>query len=141
MLQRREALTVGDARIGTRFQQGAHGFAMPLASVPEHNCLHESGPTEVVDMVERCARLDQLSDNSDVTKVGRRDQCSSVVRARDQLWASATREKHFEGRNVIPNGDDRHGIIALVVEEVRICSCRKQSPYHSTVPGAPRRGL
>ena len=67
-------------------------------AVPEDHRLDQGGPTQVVDVVERCAGPDELADNAIVAEMGRSDQGRAVVDAGDQLRAGAGGEQSLQRR-------------------------------------------
>jgi hypothetical protein len=63
MLQRGYTVAASDARIGPGGQQRAHDVLMMQTSVAKDDRLEESGPSEIVDVVERRTGSDQTADH------------------------------------------------------------------------------
>jgi hypothetical protein len=99
---------------------------MARSAVAEDHRLHERGPAEIVDVVERRAGADQLPHHAVMPEMRRRDQCRAVIDAGDELRARAVLEERLHHRRVVAHGGDRHGVVALAVEKGGIGSCVAQ---------------
>jgi hypothetical protein len=67
---------------------------MARSAIAEHDSLDERGPVQVVDMIERRARFDELAHDAVVSEVRRGNECRAIVAAGDELRAGAEREQH-----------------------------------------------
>ncbi len=92
MVERRDALTVGEIDGGAgRDEQAEDGHVARPAVAQDHG-LEEGRPSEVVDVVERRAGVDQDPDHVHMAEMRRGDEGGAVVGARDVARARAERE-------------------------------------------------
>ena len=84
MLERRDAVPVGDGDIGASLNQRLNGGAVIAAAVAEHDGLEQGGPAEIVDVIERRLGRDEGAHDLHVSAMGSRDQRGVFVRAGDR---------------------------------------------------------
>src|SRR3954466_10977175 len=73
MLERGDAVLVRDRPVGACGQQDPDDLLMSLAAIAEDDGLEQSGPAEVVDVVDVDARRHDATDVVDVTALRGRD--------------------------------------------------------------------
>ena len=74
-------VAVGQLRIRSGLQKVVNHTLVARATVAQDNGLNQRRPVQIVDMIERRTRLDQLADNAVVAQVGGGDQSSALVAA------------------------------------------------------------
>ena len=57
------AIAVGQFAVGAGFEQQTHNLLVVRAAVTEDHGFHESGPAEIVDVVERRAGSDEAAND------------------------------------------------------------------------------
>ena len=65
---------------------------MSRTTVSEHDCFDDRRPVQIVDVIERRARIDELPGHAVVAEMGGGDQRGAVVAACRQLGAGAERK-------------------------------------------------
>jgi len=120
MMERGDAVPVGNGGVRTGIDESAHGRDMIRTAVTEYHGLHQCRPTEVVDVIERCAAVDQSTDDFMVAQVGGRDEGRSLIGAGDQIGAVSefNRERHHFGI-VRDRGDGQH-VVDPVLEPIHV---------------------
>ena len=97
-----------------------------LAAIAEHDGLHQGGPAEIVDVVERRAGRDQDAHHLGVAEMRGRDQRRALVRAGDRLGVGAAGERELQHRDVVGHGRDGDDVVFLRVERIRIGAALEQ---------------
>ena len=77
-----------------RSQQGAQALLMARATIAKHDDFNQRCPVQVVDMVQRRARSNQLLDHPIMTQMRGGDQGGAVVAAGDQFRAGTLCQQH-----------------------------------------------
>jgi aromatic ring-cleaving dioxygenase len=111
---------------------------MPYPAIAENDGFDQRGPTEVVDVVERRAVLDQDPDDLVMAEMGRRNQGGAVIWAGRRLRVSAERQRHPHRFEIIGHSRDRHGVVALVVERSWIGPQPDQRAHRTALMGMSR---
>ena len=90
MIERRQALSVGNGPLSTGFDERPHRFDMPLLAVAQNYRLDQGRPSEIVDMIERRAGFDQGADDFEMSEMGGGDQRGADIAWRTISASSAT---------------------------------------------------
>jgi hypothetical protein len=101
---------------------------MAAPALPEDHGLEQRRPAEIVDMVERRAAADQLPDDVVMPEMRGRDERGAVIDAGDELGARAAGDQCLDHRGVVAHRRDRHGVVALVVEDGGIGARGEERP-------------
>jgi len=79
--ERGHAVAVCNGLVRARVNERSNGFDMIDAAVTEDDRLNQGGPTEIVDMIKRCAAFDEPPDDLVVTQMGGGDQGGAFITA------------------------------------------------------------
>ena len=84
VLERCDTVAITDSLSSARHYQSPCRRHVPLPTVAEDDRLDERRPAEIVDVIERRTSFDQSLHNRVMSKVGGRNQGSSIVSAGDR---------------------------------------------------------
>ena len=122
MLERRHAVLVGDRRGCSCRKQKAHDLLMRGAAVAEEHGLEESGPAEIVDVVNVYrGSLRESANHFDVSSVRRRNERRPAKPIRLRHVRSSAKDL-VEHRHVSRLSEREEGIRTDVVLEVDLCA-------------------
>ena len=87
----RIALSIGQLQVRFGVDQRVQSGLMARATVAEHNGLDHCRPVQIVDVIERRARIDELPNQAVVSEMRGGDQRGAVLAAGRQLGAGTER--------------------------------------------------
>ena len=120
MLQRRDAIAVGQCSVRPRRQQRVKDSLVVFTPVAQHHRLDHSGPMQVVDVVQWRARVDQSLNHLDMAQMRRRDKRGPIIGAGHQPRIIAKLDRQRHQRRVIGHRRNRDHIIGLPVQGIHI---------------------
>ena len=91
-----------------------------------------------LDVVERCARINEDLDDAVMTKVGRCNERRAIIAAGDGSCIAAKLESEFDHAHVVFDGGDRNHIVAVVLQRVDVATAVNKD-VHGVVVGTEGR--
>ena len=101
MLQRRDAIIVGKIDVRAGLNQKLHDLLMALAAIAQDDRLEQSGPAEIVDMIDVDPGGDQPAHRFNMATLGRGDQRRTAI-AIGAFQVGTMCKGHFEDFKMPP---------------------------------------
>ncbi len=126
---------VGNTLVGAGLDEMPHRLLMSPAAVSQNYGLDQSGPAEIVDVIERAAGTDENLDDISMSKMRRGDQCRAVIWACDKIGPIASGERGIQHIQIVGDGGNRHHVVGIIVESVWVGAGAGECRDHVFVRG------
>lgn len=138
MLKWCDAIAIGQRTVSPSGEQGVKCGLVIRATIAKHHRLHDSRPVQIVNVIERRARIDQTPYHLGMTEMRRGDQRSAEVGARHEARIVAQFDGERQQVGIVRYCGDRHDVVGPVFEGVHVGSGLGQSAQRLVLRGESR---